>query len=270
VNLGIFPGDPYQGRTLGQTHSFGVRGYADEGLQGTPGVTRCSVLGLDLGQSRDPAAGVLGIRERMEEGYVGAPDPHVRIRYMRQWLGESYWAIAEATLDLNPDVMVVDYGGVGRAVVDILRQLAVMRGYTGRIIPLATVDSRASNERMHEDERGRYVTVPKVSLLTPINILSQGPERLAVDGDGAYILNGEGRPSVHRDSFLVFPSPAEEELVDLLKRQLNAFEVRHGSNGSTAFGNNRKLEDHDDLVIALGLMCWGMLRMGGKDPAIVV
>lgn len=83
------------------------------GLRDGPSI-RC--LGVDLGQAQDHPAMVTA---------VGRPKAEKRLTMIKELpLGLSYVAIAGAILKLenDHDIVIVDAGGVGRAVLDMLRQ----------------------------------------------------------------------------------------------------------------------------------------------------
>jgi len=182
------------------------------------------LLGLDLGQAADYSA--LAIARRREERGVSS--------YTLPWLerfplGTSYPAIVAAVVarvrqlatqePATPRVLVVDATGVGRPVVDLLRQARP----AARLVAVTITGGDAAT---HDGPQWR---VPKRELVSTAQVFLQG-RRLAIAA--------------------ALPEAAT------LTRELLAFQVKisaetaHDSYGAWREGA------HDDLVLAVALALW--------------
>lgn len=203
------------------------------------------VAGVDLGQACDHAAISILKRTTYKGHFCGPPDPSSRLVYCRRWPNDTdYMDLAEELVSLNPNVMVLEFNGVGRPVVDIVRSVAQRRGYVGKIRPVITAASNARMEE-HREARGSYMTVPKKDIVSAIRIM--GKARL-----------------------LVTPSPKRMPELKHLDEELRVFQMRYSQAGNMQFGNQPGAGLHDDLVISLGLACWWMLRCSGQNPGIAM
>lgn len=198
------------------------------------------VLGLDLGQSADYTAGCLLEKKTYPSDFVGPQYAKFRCTSLRRWpLGVDYVDVAKDAVDLNPDVIVPDFTGVGRPVVDIMRREARNRGFEGKIRPV-TIAASDARVKLKTEARGSHWLVPKADLITSIAVMQQ--RRL-----------------------LVLPRVPETEL---LLTELAQFQVRFSKHANVQFGNSPGARHHDDLVIAAGLASWFMLRFGTKQLAV--
>lgn len=201
------------------------------------------VLGLDLGQAGDYSAAACG--------ELGSDDDRLPIRKrsrrrkqlrfvaLRRWpLGTDYCRVVEDALDLGVESVVVDFTGVGRPVVDLMRRRANERQYAGRIVPVSIVSSSARG-RLHHEKRGAYRTVPKVDLISSILLWQQG-------------------------GLLVLPDVPETKL---LLSELANFRMRYTKSANQTYA--AAAGSNDDLVLALGLACWWADRCGRRRLAIV-
>lgn len=139
--------------------------------QGQERVTR--ILGLDLGQAVDPAAMALIRWHDYPVSFTGPRWPYMEVAVLKVWeIGYAYNEVIDDVLAYRTDAIVFDMGGVGRPFRDFLYKECKSRGHEGKLKPvnLAPSDARI---RVHEDARGRYATVPKVEVVTAINILQQ-------------------------------------------------------------------------------------------------
>jgi hypothetical protein len=125
------------------------------------------LLGLDLGQTRDFTA--LAVLERHSPTQAGAK-PGYALRHLRRFpLGTAYTKIVPAVAFLRRNEplrqapLVVDQTGVGRAVVDMLRQTA------NGVIAVAITGGHAVTRA----EDGSY-HVPKKELITALQVVMQG------------------------------------------------------------------------------------------------
>jgi Terminase RNaseH-like domain len=177
------------------------------------------VLGIDLGQTNDPAALVL-----LEHELGSEPAYHVRDVY-RFPLETSYPDLVEriARRVNQPPLhgrtrVAVDATGVGPPVVDLLRpQLGSARCYAITITGGTTVGGG-----------GTRLTVPKRDLVSTVQVLLQ-QRRLRI------------APEL----------PDTPALID----ELLAYRVTISDSGHDSYSAWRE-RDHDDLVIALSLAAW--------------
>ena len=176
------------------------------------------LVGLDLGQARDPTAVVA-----VEQVWPGGGPAEYRVRDLRRWLGLSYVSVAGrmrallAAPELAGAALVVDKTGVGAAVVDQVRAVG--------LDPVAVF--------IHGGERtvgaGKEWRVPKRELVGVLQVLFQA-----------------GRLKI----------AAGLELADTLGNELVNFKMTIDpatAHDSYAAWRER---DHDDLVLALALACW--------------
>ena len=193
--------------------------------------TTTRILGLDLGQARDHTAGVLLERNNYPSTFQGQRDDRFRGRLVKRWpLGTDYTALAVEVIETLPvDFLVIDFGGVGRAVVDLFRKEIQERGFSGRIIPVALIGSSAAGSLVRSLGRIHY-NVPKVEVLTSIVLLWQQKRLTLPPGPETQLLIEEMR------NFRLHYTKAANLTMDAAPGQ------------------------HDDLVIALGLGCWWGLR----------
>lgn len=203
------------------------------------------IIGLDLGQAQDPAAAAVVDREDKEPlGFIGPRNPDHGLRFkcrgLRTWrLGTDYNDIVSDVLDVAADNLVVDFGGVGRPVVDMLRKQAFARKYRGKIRPVQLIGSSGRASQKHE-ARGAHWNVPKIDVVTSIITAQQS---------GLLWL------------------PASEDTKALLE-QLRVFRLKFTKSANMQFGNAPG--GHDDLVIALGLALWFGQKFGRLQPAIYI
>jgi hypothetical protein len=189
----------------------------------------CFLIGLDPGQAVDPAAVVVVERSPV----AGAPSPTVyAVRHARRLtLGTPYPAVvsAVAALAAAPELagrveLVVDQGGVGRAVVDLLRGAVKCP-----VVPVTITAGRSVS-------RGRDggFRVPKSQLVRGVqSLLRSGRLQVA-----AWLPEAEA-----------------------LLRELGAFRVRITAAANETYAAHSGA--HDDLVLATGLCCWwGEVRAG--------
>lgn len=173
------------------------------------------IVGLDLGQQQDYTA--LAIIESTGEVYS--------VRHLERFkLGTSYSKIVKRVKKLSQGEplqgrapLVVDATGVGRAVVDMLRQ--------ADLAPMAiTITAGAAVAHPAPDEWH----VPKRDLVGVLQVLLQ---------------NGHLKVA--------------EELPEasVLKREMLGFKVKITQAANDIYGTWREGE-HDDLVLAVAVACW--------------
>lgn len=210
---------------------------------------RVRIGGVDLGQASDRSA--ITVLERRvvvsdaEGKFVGPSDPYIRLAKIRRYAeGLDYMLQVDDLLAFpGLDVMVVEYNGVGRPVVDRLRQRAREVGYRGRIVAVVTA---ASNSRLHEttDKQGQVISVPKINMVTSINLLMQQK----VGGYGDNVLRIEATDEETRNN------------LKTLKKEMRDFQMRITRNANATFGNVEGPGKHDDLVMSLALASWYILN----------
>jgi hypothetical protein len=181
-------------------------------------------LGLDLGQTRDfTALAVLERQPPTDAGTVVEP-PEYALRHLHRFpLGTPYTEIVPAVAALvrsgpmAESPVVVDQTGVGRAVVDMLRQSA------GWVVPVTITGGHAVTGA----EDGSF-HVPKKELVTCLQVSMQS-RRLRI------------ARTLHEAAVLV--------------RELQQFQVKITTAANETFGVWREGQ-HDDLVLAVALACW--------------
>lgn len=199
------------------------------------------ILGVDLGQARDYTAIAVNeahafTRVTLQDGVPGVVGPHeVRrqrlvvhnIRFLERLpLGTSYPDICRRVAEVlerlppmkNKPVLAVDQTGVGRPVLDQMREIGLR--------PIGVTISAGLNETRAAWNDYR---VPKKVLASMLHV--------ALDG--------------RRLKFA-----AELRELDTLTRELASFRVKATSRGNETFEAWRERE-HDDLVLALALAVWG-------------
>lgn len=285
---------------------------------------RFRVAGVDLGQASDPAAAAFVEQDQpLPEGTHGPRDDTVRVIGLRQFpIGLDYTVLVDELLAFDVECMVVEYNGVGRPVVDMMRRAAAAKGYRGRIHPIVTAASHIQ-AKMVTEQRGRKWVVPKQEIVSSINLLQRknswaacgkcghplpavgmrctAPEckvRIEPDGEwhdgggrrwvvegfngshhGPYDSKEEARAAVKQmpsegkatGGGLAFPSREQVPEMALLYSQLRDFQQRQKRDtGAVQFGNLPGGGRHDDLVIALGLACWWILRFVDRRKELAV
>ena len=179
-------------------------------------------IGVDLGQAQDPTA--LCALEQYHEKRGNRFESCYRCLFLdRLKLGTLYPAIVEHVRQIvrsdkfKPNCfLVVDATGVGRPVVDMLRQA----GLRPTAITITGGDS-VTNE-------GGMTRVPKRELVSVLQVLMQN-DRLAL--------------------------PAASPYIDALTKELLNFKVKISDNGHDSYSAWRE-SDHDDLVLSLALAAW--------------
>jgi hypothetical protein len=179
--------------------------------------------GLDLGQAKDYSAlAIVETQGKIKERVYS-------IRHLERWpLGTSYPTICVDTARmLNSDALtgarlIADATGVGRPVIDLLRQ-----NFSSR--RLHAVSITGGNTENKEDRGGVvYWNVPKRILVSTVQVLLQ-TQRLKIASDLA-------------------EAPT-------LARELQNFQVKITDSAQDTYGAWRE-GAHDDLVLAVALACW--------------
>jgi len=199
-------------------------------------------VGLDLGQSHDFTA--IAVVDRAE--VRGEWDPVVfafpkvvklRLRYLeRPELGTPYPEIVERVAEVTRSAalarrcqLMADATGVGRPVVDMLRKSGI--GCT--LMPVVITGGYTENLSQG------YYHVPKRDLIVGLQTTLQ-------------------RGGLEIAAALPLASALTQELADM--------QVKITSPGKEQFGAWREGQ-HDDLVLAVALACWGAHKMYPNPPA---
>jgi hypothetical protein len=185
------------------------------------------IVGLDLGQSRDFTTVV--VNEMHEQTGVWPPIVHHRITFMHRFpLSTPYPSVVESVRKIVAQLpkrqqrpeLIVDSTGVGKPVVDIMRE------GDNTLRPIAVTITGGSDvvEREPDDWR-----VPKKTLASLMQVVLQ-----------------TGRIRIAQSL----------QLTETLVRELQAFRAKINVNGNASFESWRE-QDHDDLVLAAALSVWG-------------
>ena len=181
-------------------------------------------LGLDLGQTRDFTALAVLERSPPTDAGTAVEPPEYALRHLHRFpLGTPYTEIVPAVAaliragPLAESPVVVDQTGVGRAVVDMLRQAIDW------VVPVSITGGQAVT--VAED---RSFHVPKKELVTGLQVLIQSRRLRIARG-------------LHEAAVLV--------------RELQQFQVKISASAHETFGVWRDGQ-HDDLVLAVALACW--------------
>jgi hypothetical protein len=190
------------------------------------------VIGLDLGQERDPSA--IAIIEQVlpspsEAAEGGLPELEYHVRHLERFeLGTEYPVIADAVVALMNDpillertILVVDATGVGAGVVGLLHR----HGLRPAAITITGGDSVSRSRRGWR--------VPKRDIVSVLQVLFQ-TRRVKI--------------------------APELDLSDDLFEELLNFTARINSRMTKTF-SPLKNDQHDDLVIALALPCHFLERL---------
>lgn len=197
------------------------------------------LIGLDLGQAHDYSALAVLERRPPQAGGQLRPQAVYAVRHLRRFpLGMPYPAVVDAVVDLlapgrlpGCGALVVDHTGVGRAVVDLLRD---------RAPPIALVPVTITAGRRVTVAKDGSLRVPKKELVRCVQVLLEGRQ-------------------------LKLPRDLVE--AEALVRELASFRVRITASAHETFGVWREGE-HDDLVLAVALACWQAQRHGPQGPKI--
>lgn len=187
-------------------------------------------LGLDLGQAADFSAFAAAERTETRDADNNVVR-QVAIRALHRWpLGTPYTAIAGdvARFLLRPPLaggtLIVDATGVGRPVIELIRK---GRPRCGQLIPVMIT---AGGKETQQDD-GWHVA--KVPLISTLQVLLQSQRLRFAEGMAE-------TPTLLRE--------LENYRVKTTAAMHETFDARSG--------------EHDDLVLAVALACWGAERFG--------
>jgi hypothetical protein len=190
--------------------------------------TAAHFVGLDLGQSQDFTA--LAVLERTKVPDRRREDRlvcHYAVRHLQRFLlGTAYTDVATYVCQLfdkpplRDSILAVDFSGVGRPVVDMLRRFR----FRARVIPITIT----SGHKISRGGTGAY-GVPKKDLVGTLQVLLQS-RRIKV-------------------------APALSE-AQVLVKELQGFQTKITQAGNEIFGAPWREGKHDDLVLAVALAAW--------------
>jgi hypothetical protein len=224
------------------------------------------IVGVDLGQQRDPTAITV-----IERGYVSAGKLYnahywykgreiyaarepVKLEYHvrhleRPPLGTSYVDVVERIIELLKSlaelddelVLTVDMTGVGRPVADMLKRRLEEWLEADRAIDLNTAWITITGGDSVTKVEGGGIRVPKRDLASAPLVLMQNKQFKIAEG---------------------------LQLADTLKRELLNFKVKINiATGHDSYEAWRE-GDHDDLVLAVAMACWCGERYLRKEDSI--
>lgn len=210
------------------------------------------VIGVDLGQAADYTAVAVLERHaphedrRQEATYhvrhldrlpLGTPYPQQveRVTQILKQVRRTQELAARQTWPRTPlggTYLVVDQTGVGRPVVDMLRQA----GHQDLHAVTITAGDTMTRDRL--DYR-----VPKRDLVSTLQVLLQ-TQRLAV--------------------------AAALPHAETLTREMLAFKVTISATGHDSFGNDWRENPHDDMVLAVALAAWAGETIAARKPRFLI
>jgi len=222
------------------------------------------IVGVDLGQQRDPTAICVVERDYVPAGKLynasywvkgrelyGAREPvkleyHVR-HLERPALGTSYVEVVERVVELLKSlgdeelILAVDTTGVGRPVADMLKERL---------------------ERWLEEERNTYLHTAWITI-------TGGDSVTKVEGGGIRVPKRDlaSAPLILMQNGQLKIAEALQ-LAPVLKRELLNFKVKINiATGHDSYEAWRE-GDHDDLVLAVAMACWAGERYLEKQESL--
>jgi len=226
-----------------------------------PADSRVRVLGLDLGQMRDPAAAVMISRRkfdtthpaRVNAGVMPPREAPVEVELIHEWpKGTDYSKLVDFCLNLHEftvvdgvetkqpvkiDVVVFDMTGCGHPFRDFFLKTAREVQFRSAVVGV-NLSSSDTALKVRSDARGKFMTVAKLEMLTAINIFAQR-------------------------NLITYPKGWSTQK---LFEQMQTFQVRKTAASNITFEQGGP-GHHGDAVIALGLACW-YLQRGFRELAI--
>lgn len=196
------------------------------------------LIGVDLGQANDYTALCILERPEVVKGWPeGRRHGHTySLRHLERLpLGTPYPEQVKRVSTLlqalralpagkrAPVHLVVDQTGVGRPVVDMLREAG---HYTLHAVTIHGGDTATRDGQEHR--------VPKRELVSVLQVLLQSRRLLIA---------------------------AELPLAETLQREMLAFKVTISKSGHDTYGNDWRENDHDDLVLSAALAAWAGERV---------
>lgn len=211
---------------------------------------RTAILGLDLGQASDRSAATIfnrkpkptdPIAERYGKEHYGPFDERWRCISIRRWPKDTDYTkvvddVLRAPEDAGVGVIVVEYNGVGRPIVDHMCKEATRRNVGQlKIVPVLTSPS-SNRPQVNDDPSGRFKvhSVPKIDLVSAADLLQQR-------------------------GLLVFSGQIPE--LQLLFQEMGLFRMKYSKAANMQFGNEPGAGNHDDMVVSFCLCCWWANRL---------
>lgn len=230
------------------------------------------VMGLDLGQLKDPSAAAMVRVRKCSPDFIGPQYPFVEVCYLRQWApGTDYHDVVEDVLTVNPNMIIPDFGGPGPPVYEIMVRRAQQLGYRGKILPIQLVSSNATS-RVHTDpqRRKQWLTVPKRDIVSMLNITQQHRVITGLcqvcGGEGLEdVKDGRKRLSKGCSHCRKIRYPSNPEVHKLLA-EFKSFKMKYTKAANQTF-DHRGPDHHGDLSIALALSLWALAR-GTRELAV--
>lgn len=204
-------------------------------------MTRQYFLWLDLGQVHDPTALAVLKMEEVERAwdpgrFARRKGAALRLRYLeRVPLGTPYPEVVEKVREVTRSAalagrcrLMVDATGVGRPVVELLRRADLRCGIMPAVVTSGEMETSGDG----------YYRVPKRDLITGLQVLLQ--KRALQIAAGLAL------------------GPA-------LVKEMTEMRVKVTAAGNEQYGAWREGE-HDDLVFAVALACWGARKVCPSVP----
>lgn len=215
------------------------------------------ILGLDLGQMKDPAAAVMISRRKFDRRHpnrqrpVTGPIPPeqlpVEVDLIHEWQkGTDYNDLVQFCLNLHEiktgangqdvkepvklDAIVFDMTGCGHPFRDFFLKEARTKQFATPIIGI-NLSSSDTTLKVRNDVRGKFMTVAKLEMLTAVNILAQ------------------------QKLLRYQPGWSTKKLFE----QMQTFQIKKTPSANITFEQGGQ-GHHGDAVIALGLACFYIQR----------
>lgn len=193
-----------------------------------------TLVGLDLGTINDYTAQAVVQKRTLEKDCNKIT--YYDVRYLRRHLGAPYTEITTKLQTivegLESPTIIVDATGVGRPVIDLMRE----RGLRGIVPVIITGGDSVTEDKVNGHVEYR---VPKRDLVGSLQVLLQN-RQLRI--------------------------PNSIDLRDELVREMQNFKVKLNAETGHDSYEHWRASDHDDLVLAVALACWFGHRSGWKKP----
>jgi len=194
------------------------------------------VVGVDLGQARDPTAICVVRRPELKPPEIDSdyyhprlaklrPAPRYEVGYLRRvTIGTSYVSIVRQVEELMGKLpagseLVIDQSGVGRAIFDLFK--------VRKLRPIGLTITAGNRET----REGRMYSVPKLQLVSGVQAL------------------------LHKGELKILRTLPDSAV---LVRELQEFRVEYTASGHLTF--NARSGAHDDLVLALAIGVWRLVN----------
>lgn len=171
------------------------------------------------------------------------------VRRVQEWpLGTDYFDIVDDALLSGVDMVVPDFGGVGRPIYNMFRRRAGELQFKGKIIPIQTMSSRVSRSRSKSEKgvkgsRTLFHQVPKIELISSVIVAEQSARLLL---------------------------PPDDPMVTKMMAQLGTFKMSFTKSSTPTMQLGAATGQHDDLVSSLALGLWAATNFARRQMAIHV